>query len=149
MDHYIHIGIAPVEETLVLSVFHDTEWKRWDLIDIPPEFVDPDGVYHLAIVGRGEEIFIFLDDVSVAVLRESEVINPGCLDSAWQPMWCRKPFSLTTWSLRRRHENTIQIPSPSSLAFDPGPLPYLAGGPRLLMLYPRRLEVGVQFPLSV
>lgn len=77
MDHYIYIGVAPVEENLVLAVFHETEWKRWDLIDIPPEFVDPGGVYHLAVVGRGEEIFVFLDDVSVALLRENAVINPG------------------------------------------------------------------------
>jgi hypothetical protein len=77
MDHYIHIAIAPVEESLILSVFHETEWKRWDAIDIPAEFVSPDMSYHLAVVGRGEEVFVFLDDVSIAVLRENDVINPG------------------------------------------------------------------------
>lgn len=77
MDHYLHIAIAPVEESLILSVFYETEWKRWDVIDIPAKFVHQDGAYHLGVVGRGDEIFIFLDDVSVAQLRESDVINAG------------------------------------------------------------------------
>ncbi len=77
LDHYIHIAIAPVEEKLVLSVFLDKEWKRWDLIDIPPDFIHSDGSYHLGLVGRGGEIFILLDDLAVAKLQEGDVINPG------------------------------------------------------------------------
>jgi hypothetical protein len=77
MNHYIHIAVAPVEKKIVLSVYNQKEWKRWDLIDIPQDLINPDGIYHLGVESIGSGSVVMLDGVQIALLRDEEVIYPG------------------------------------------------------------------------
>ena len=53
---------------LFRSVFSEKEWKRWDVIDIPADFIRPNGIYHLGVIGSGERVVVLLDGVQIALL---------------------------------------------------------------------------------
>ena len=77
MDYYYLVMVAPVEEKIVLATFHETEWLRWDLIDIPSNLVSSTNAYHLGIDCLGDRIAVHLDDTEVARIEDSANPDPG------------------------------------------------------------------------
>ena len=77
LTHYYLVMLAPQEEKLVLATFNQTEWLRWDLVDIPADLLSSSHAYHLGIDCLDDRIAVSLGGVEVVSINDSANPDPG------------------------------------------------------------------------
>lgn len=77
LQYYYYVAFAPEEQSLVVGVFQDIEWKSWDYYDLPLDLIPADDIYHLEIDCLGNRIAISLDGSLITTLEDSWIPGEG------------------------------------------------------------------------
>ncbi len=76
-EYYNMLSILPVEGQIKLQVWHGGEWAQNDTVDIPEDLIASDGIYHLKINCRGDQIEVYLEDQLAAKFTSNLIMKPG------------------------------------------------------------------------
>ena len=79
LHYYYYVAFAPEEESLVVGVFQDIEWKSWDYYDLPLDLIPSDNKYDLRIDCQGSQISIYLGGSLILSLEDTWIPGEGVI----------------------------------------------------------------------